>query len=143
MTSPHDPTEPISDLSELLRSLRPVLHEGVYVFTVAPPGQAIAALQPLATFHELEGLTLIVEEEAARRADLPILLRAAWITLEVHSDLQAVGLTAAVAAALTQAGISCNVVAAAYHDHIFVPVAAAPAAVAALRALQDEAAGGG
>lgn len=143
MTTPAAPTGPVSDLRELLRSLSPVLHEGVYVFTVAPPGQATAGLRPLATFHEGEGLTLILEEEAARGAALPILLRAAWITLEVHSDLQAVGLTAAVAAALTEAGISCNVVAAAYHDHIFVPVESAATALAALHRLQDEAAARG
>jgi hypothetical protein len=55
----------------------------------------------------------------------------------VHSDLQAVGLTAAVAAALTQANISCNVVAAAHHDHIFVPIESGNEAVAVLQALQQ------
>ncbi len=55
----------------------------------------------------------------------------------MHSDLQAVGLTAAVATALAEAGISCNVVAAAYHDHLFVPVESASQAIAALRTLQE------
>ena len=64
-----------------------------------------------------------------------MLFRAAWITLEVHSDLNAVGLTAAVSGALARAGISCNVVAAACHDHLFVPVEAAPAALACLESL--------
>jgi hypothetical protein len=57
----------------------------------------------------------------------------------VHSDLQAVGLTAAVAAALAEAGISCNVVAAAHHDHLFVPVESASQAIAVLQALQERA----
>jgi uncharacterized protein len=69
---------------------------------------------------------------------LPILFRAAWLTLSVHSDLQAVGLTAAVAAALARAGVACNVIAAAHHDHLFVPLEAADAALVALNALSRD-----
>ena len=47
---------------------------------------------------------------------------ASWITLTIHSALNAVGLTAAVSTALTKHNISCNVVAAYYHDHIFVSI---------------------
>jgi hypothetical protein len=115
-------TQPVSDLSALLASLHPVLNPGVYVFASVPAGTDLGSLDPIATFRENEGLTLIVKEQEAGQADLPVLFRAAWITLTVHSDLQAVGLTAAVAAALTEAGIACNVVAAAFHDHLFVPV---------------------
>ena len=64
-----------------------------------------------------------------------MLFRCAWITLRVHSDRHAVGLTAAFATALGQAGISCNVVAAAYHDHLFVAADAADRAVAVLQEL--------
>ncbi|HCH64870.1 MAG TPA: acetyltransferase, partial [Deltaproteobacteria bacterium] len=70
-------------------------------------------------------------------AGLSVLFRAAWITLTVHSDLQAVGLTAAVASALTAVGVSCNVVAGAHHDHLFVPEGMADRAMAALRDLQE------
>lgn len=116
--------------------MQPSLNEGVYVFASVPPDTDARALEPIATFREAEGLTLIVEEERARKAGLPVLFRAAWITLTVHSDLQAVGLTAAVAAALAQAHISCNVVAAAFHDHLFVPVESGGDALAALQQLQ-------
>jgi len=129
----------VSNLAELLRSMQPVLNRGVYAFTTLPAGGVPDRLVPIATFREAEGLTLIVEEQQAQDAGLPILFRAAWITLTVHSDLQAVGLTAAVAGALTEAGISCNVVAAAHHDHLFVPVEAASRAIAALQALQERA----
>ena len=71
--------------------------------------------------------------DVAERMRMPILFRAAWITLSVHSDLEAVGLTAAFASALGADGISCNVVAASCHDHIFVPVEAGEPAMAALR----------
>ena len=62
--------------------------------------------------------------------------RSAWITLAVHSDLAAVGLTAAFARALGDAGVSCNVIAGVHHDHLFVPVDRAADALAALHALQ-------
>ena len=102
-------------------------------------GASIAGLSPVATVSETEGLTLVLPEEQAVQAGLSVLFRAAWITLTVHSDLQAIGLTAAFANALGRADISCNVVAGAYHDHIFVPVEQAQQALGALHSLQHEA----
>jgi uncharacterized protein len=131
-------TQPESDLAELLRTLEPVLNEGVYVYSVAPAGADLGSLAVVATFLEPEGRTLILSETEALQAGLPILFRAAWITLKVHSDLQAVGLTAAVSRVLSEAGVSCNVVAAAFHDHIFVPVQVAGQALERLKALQKE-----
>ena len=127
---------PVTNLAELLQTLRPALNEGVCVFASVSPDTDTRSLEPIATFREAEGLTLIVEEQRALKAGLPVLFRAAWITLTVHSDLQAVGLTAAVAAALAQAHISCNVVAAAFHDHLFVPVESGDEALAVLQRLQ-------
>ncbi|MFC0401112.1 ACT domain-containing protein [Paraburkholderia rhizosphaerae] len=132
-------TSPISDLNQLLASMRPELNDGVYVFASVPFETDMGALAPVATFREKEGLTLVVEEAAAKRAGLKVLFRCAWITLTVHSDLQAVGLTAAFAKALGDAGISCNVMAAAYHDHIFVPVDSAKDAMTQLSLLQERA----
>jgi len=131
-------SEPVSDLAELLRTLRPVLNDGNYVFAVLPHDADTGALEALATFRENEGITVVVEEGRAQLAGLRVLFRAAWITLTVHSDLQAVGLTAAVAGALTRANISCNMIAAAHHDHVFVPVESAHAAIEVLAALQHE-----
>ncbi|TKC86918.1 ACT domain-containing protein [Trinickia terrae] len=131
--------QPIGNLTELLASMHPELNEGVYVYTSVPLDADISQLAPLATFREREGLTLVVDEAAALSAGLQPLFRAAWITLTVHSDLQAVGLTAAFAKALGDAGISCNVVAAAFHDHIFVPVESAQRALAQLLLLQQRA----
>jgi len=130
-------SEPVSDLAELLRTLRPVLNDGTYVYVSLPHEADSSALEPLATFREKEGLTVVVGEERARLAGLRVLFRAAWITLTVHSDLEAVGLTAAVADALTRANISCNMIAAAHHDHLFVPVESARAAIEVLTALQQ------
>lgn len=128
--------KPVTNLAELLQTMQPTLNAGVYVFASIPPGTDIASLAPIATFREAEGLTLIVEEQQAQKAGLPFLFRAGWITLTVHSDLQAVGLTVAVATALAESNISCNVVAAAFHDHVFVPVASANEALSVLLQLQ-------
>lgn len=130
-------TQPISNLTTLLRSMEPVLHEGVYAYCTVSYEARIAALTPVVTVREPEGLTLVLPEEQAIAAGLPVLFRAAWISLTVHSDLEAVGLTAAFSGALGQAGISCNVVAGAFHDHLFVPVAQGRKALEVLRALQQ------
>lgn len=132
-------SDPISNLTTLLRSMEPVLHDGVYVYCTVPHDTQIAAFSPVVTVREPEGLTIVVPEEQAFAAGLRVLFRAAWISLTVHSDLEAVGLTAAFSSALSQAGISCNVVAGAFHDHIFVPVAQARQTLAVLRALQQDA----
>jgi hypothetical protein len=130
-----------SALAPLLRTLNPQRQPGVYAFASAAESADLVALRPLATFRESEGLTLILEEARALAAGLPVHLRAAWLTLTVPSGLYDVGLTAAVAGALADAGIACNAVAAVHHDHLFVPVEQADAALAALDALQRAASG--
>lgn len=130
----------VSDLTTLLSSLEPELHPGVFVYASVPHGTDLSSISVISAFREAEGLTLITSEAEAIRADLSILFRAAWITLKVHSDLEAVGLTATFADTLGKAAISCNVVAAAYHDHIFVPIESAQAALSALRLLQERSA---
>ncbi len=97
-------TQPISNLSAILCTMEPVLHEGVYAYCVVPQGADIAAFSPVVTVLEAEGLTLVLPQAQAANAGLPVLFLAAWITLTVHSDLQAVGLTAAFASALGQGG---------------------------------------
>lgn len=124
-----------TSLAALLRGMTPVLNDGEYVFCTLPGGTVPVGLNPLGSFREREGLTLILERSEAERAGLNFDYIAAWLTLEVHSALQAVGLTAAVASALAKTGISCNVVAAWYHDHLFVAHTDGPLALEVLRAL--------
>ncbi len=127
------------DLGELLRSLQPVLNPGVYVYCVVHDEAGLEGVPAMAVVREREGTTVIIEESLALARGLTPIYRAGWITLTVASDLAAVGLTAAVARALTDAGISCNVVAAAHHDHLFVPVDDGPRAVEVLRGLSRRA----
>lgn len=135
------PAQAVSNLAALLRSMEPELHDGVYVYASVPPDCDLGGLALIAMMREREGVTVVVPEADALRASLPIMFRAAWITLTVHSDLEAVGLTAAFATALGDAGISCNVIAGAFHDHIFVPVDRGADALRALHALQHAARG--
>ena len=122
---------PVRDLVRLLRELRPRLNEGVFVFCALPEHASVPA-GAIAWFREREGRSVVLPVVEARALGLDGDDAMAWITLEVHSALDAVGLTAAVSAALTAEGIPCNVVAALRHDHLFVPHARAADAIAAL-----------
>ncbi|THA36180.1 ACT domain-containing protein [Streptomyces sp. A1277] len=127
-----------SGLRVLLSNLRPELHPGRYVYATATDGALPDAVAPIVTVRETEGLTLVLPEAQAAAAGLLHTYVAGWITLRVHSALEAVGLTAAVSLALTDAGISCNVVAGFHHDHLFVPYERAAEAVAVLERLAAE-----
>jgi hypothetical protein len=84
--------------------------------------------------HEAEGLSQVLPLHEAQALGFDTSMPMAQITLTVHSALDGVGLTAAVAVALADAGIPCNMIAGYHHDHLFVPEALADAALAALRA---------
>ena len=124
-------------LNHLLHALSPSLSSQTYVFCCVADWEPrqLEKLRPLASFREREGVTLILEKAMADQEKLAYEGLFRCITLEVHSSLQAVGLTAAVANKLTSLGISANVVAAYYHDHIFIPTQEAERALAGLREL--------
>ncbi|WP_225823583.1 ACT domain-containing protein [Streptomyces naphthomycinicus] len=127
-----------TDLRTLLDGMRPELNPGRYVFTMAEGGVP-SGVSPVVTVAEQEGLTLVVPQADADAAGMAYDYVAGWITLRVHSALDAVGLTAVVARALADAGLSCNVVAGFHHDHLFVPYEQAPRAVEILRRLSGTA----
>ncbi|WP_346909602.1 ACT domain-containing protein [uncultured Roseibium sp.] len=129
-----------TDLDHLISQMRPMLDPEPYVFcTFAEKTVAdLAAYEPVGLFAETEGMSAILPVEKARKLGLA---EAEWfrrITLTVHSSLEAVGLTAAVSAALARAGIPANVVAAFFHDHVFVPAAQAEEALRLLTCLSEE-----
>jgi hypothetical protein len=111
-----------SDLNIILKTLKPFLHNGEYVFCQVPDQFPIDLNDIISYFKEGEGVTIILSKTTADRFKLPYSFVSAWITLRVHSSLESVGLTAAFSNALAAAGISCNVVAACFHDHIFVDI---------------------
>ncbi len=123
------------DLATLLASMTPELLPDEYVFVTVD--EQPTGLDPFAVVREDEGTTLVITRTDADRLGLGYHYVAARITLRVHSSLAAVGLTAAVATALAGAGLSCNVVAGWFHDHLFVPYDDGPRAVAVLQQLAD------
>ncbi|MDB6144021.1 MAG: hypothetical protein JWP80_3065 [Pseudomonas sp.] len=124
-----------TSLATLLRSMSPELNDGDYVFCSVADADVLKGVGVLGSFREREGLTVIVERKQAETLGLTFEYVTAWITLNVHSALEAVGLTAAFATALGQAGISCNVIAGFYHDHLFVGKEDAHKALSVLRQL--------
>jgi hypothetical protein len=122
--------------NSLIKNLKPILHSGQYVFAICPEGTVIPVDDIVALFREEKGITLIMEQKKAIELGMNYTFVAAWITLMVHSSLEAVGLTARVADSLAKEGISCNAVAAYYHDHIFIPYRDAQRALAILSKLK-------
>jgi len=121
-----------TDLPTLLRTLRPTVRVGEYVYVTRPTPEVVDAQ---AMVVEDEGVTYVLARAEADRRGWAYDFVAGWITLQVHSSLAAVGLTAAVSAALTAAGISANVLAAHHHDHVLVPVDRVADALSALARL--------
>jgi hypothetical protein len=124
-----------TNLQILLRELKPERNHGEYVYCLATSKEQLISLEPTCFFQEKEGWTMILPREQADSLKIPYQTICAWITLTVHSALEAVGLTAAVSHALAESNISCNMVAAFYHDHIFVPIKDADRAMEALNKL--------
>jgi hypothetical protein len=113
-----------------------VLLPGIYAYCSLPPGTDLAGATTAATIVEPEGMSVILPEHAAIERGWRVLFRAAWIRFGLVSALDAVGLTAAVSQALAAAGIGCNMVAGAYHDHVFVPFERASEALDLLNQLR-------
>ena len=126
-----------TNLNNLLKNMTPVLNDGDYVYCVISDVSSIDIKEIIGLFKEEEAITVILKKEIADQLHLKYEYIAAWITLTVHSSLAATGLTAAFANALAAEGISCNVVAAYYHDHIFVAKEDAERAMKALKKLAE------
>lgn len=125
------------NLNKLLQTMKPVLNAGEYVFCSVNNLSRIDSTDILLSFKEKEGITIITDKTIADKLNLEYSFIAAWITLTVHSSLEAVGLTAAFSKALTDANISCNVVSGYYHDHIFVNIQDAKKSIDILNRLSE------
>lgn len=122
--------------AEMIGGMDPAMVAGDVAFASITDPKALARLLPLAraVFREVEGISLILP--LADHPDPNAAQPMRQITLNVYSDLEGVGLTAAVASALAQEGIACNMIAAHHHDHVFVPSDRATEALAILLGLQ-------
>jgi len=117
--------------------LNPELLEGEFIFCCldkASYGEH-ETLDPIASFKEKEGLTLVIPKEKADQNDISYDSSFKCISLGLESELEDFGLTAIISKRLTHAKISANIFAGKHHDHIFVP---SKTANEALRVLKDK-----
>ena len=122
-------------LNSLLKNLSPRLNEGEFVFCCVDDDSKLGIAEIEGLFRELEGTTVVLKKLAADRNGLDYETVLSWITLDVNSSLEAVGLTAQVSSVLANENIACNVVAGFHHDHLFVPVDDAERAMEVLNKL--------
>ena len=126
----------IADLDTLLKSMQPELDPRQFVFVTLrgdiPPSLLSEAVM---VFREREGTTLILPAETAKESGLDAVFPCKMITLNVHSDLAAVGFLAAILPPLASAGMGANPVSAFFHDHLFVPADRADDALTILQEL--------
>lgn len=94
-----------------------------------------------ALIHEPEAssdtVTVVCDTEALNRHGWSSAFTAAWLTIDVHTSMEALGLTAAMSAALDAEHLPCNVLAGFHHDHLLVPVGEADRAVDCLLSLRE------
>lgn len=110
-------------LQDLIKQLSPTLDSTIYVYCTVPRARygELEHLKPIVSIAELEGLTLVIPLEQAKAEGLDYYRIFRRITLEGHSSLEALGLTSVVTSLLAERGITTNVIAGFYHDHMFVP----------------------
>jgi uncharacterized protein len=126
-----------TDLKKLLQTMQPKLNAGEFIFCTIQNIELVDAAKIISFFKEEEGYTIIIKKDLADELQFSYTAIFSWISLTVHSSLEAVGLTAAISSALSKNGISCNIVAAYFHDHIFVPTKDAQKAMEALKTLSS------
>lgn len=126
-----------TNLNKLVKQMTPKLNPGQYVFLTVESLDGIDRTDTICEFREAEGTTIIMKKQKADQLGFGYDFVAAWITLSVHSALEAVGLTALFSTELAKHNISCNVVAGYYHDHIFVSHEKRKKALEVLNALSE------
>jgi uncharacterized protein len=126
----------------VLAAIDPQLQPGTYVFCALGSEPPPPGLDALLRFAEPEGTTVVATEREAAEHGLVGAFSCEWVVLGGQTELEGVGLLAAVTGCLAEAGIASNVVSAVHHDHLFVPEGSGRLAVEVLRERQRRAVSG-
>ncbi len=121
----------VRDTSAMIAGMEPRRRSGTFVFVTSDDPALVG--DAVATMREEEGMSLVLPIDVAQGAGLDVSMPMACLTLSIVSALDGIGLTAAVATALADVDIPCNIIAGHRHDHVFVPEAEAGRALQALR----------
>ena len=125
-----------TNLDKLIRGMNPELNKGEFVFCKLDSEEKLQNIKPKCLFRETEGITVVLSKTEAGELNLAYTFECSWITLNIHSSLDAVGFIAKLSKALAEASISCNIISAYFHDHLFVPIDKTDQALKILRNLK-------
>ena len=111
-----------TDLKKILESIDPYLVDESFIFMTTDQSLSSISntLNPIASFMENEGLSLVITQATADKNAITYDSVFSCISLGVHSSLESYGLISTISKELTQNNISTNVFSGYYHDHIFV-----------------------
>ncbi len=124
-------------VERLLKNMNPEINMGEYVFCTVDNLKKINFTDLVAYIKEKEGFTLVMEKNKAISLGLDFRFTSSWITLNVHSSLDAIGFNSIISNSLTENKISCNLIAGFYHDHLFVNKKDAKRAINILKILSQ------
>jgi hypothetical protein len=127
-----------TDLGRIIESLRVQRRDGVFVYATIPPGHPLPDVPLSAMVSEVEGTTVVLNRDVAVGAGVEFEFEAAWLTIETHTSLAAVGVAATVSTALAMKSIPVNIIAGFHHDHLLVPADRADEAVAAIDLIRQQ-----
>lgn len=125
-----------TNLEEVLKSIK-VSCDGIEYCFATVKDNNFSLKEILGIFQEDEGLTLIATKKYFEKNNISYDGPFAKLTIENHTSLDLVGLTATLSTKLAKVGISANVIAAYFHDYVFVQYNLRQKAISTINSFKD------